>query len=466
MSALLEHENIQANRDSVTNISPSARVDYILRFSKQAVYVVDELAEHYAPVSSQFLSQLDNTRNAAYLTVARKLNDIQIRCRLFEQLFSNQLFDPEQSLAVTIVNAVKQEPQSISIVVEDCQHLSLQLLHELCQLAEIANRANLDIQVLMVGSPDAGQVMASNKMLFDKKVAIVAAQSAQLVPLTSPMFNHNYGFKLSKTAQRYTLGFILLVAIAVGVVWFLYQQDSLSFSGLTADSPVPATEPLKLVTDNESGLESAVTHLPADIANTLSESPEAIESAAPQEILNAIIFGELEPEVIAPASNQDIIDALASTVTTDDTETSQLEVILEPQPVSGVSENTDKPAKPISGFEQAIAPYLQVLVTSVYQPDYYLRDDNGVVIQFGAFVVQDAAVFQQFTRQYPELSHYGYLRTLNQKLMFVITSGRFADRASASAAMAELPDSLKDKGLWIKSVRAIQNEINQTTQGF
>ena len=465
MSALLEHENIQANRDSVTNISPSARVDYILRFSKQAVYVVDELAEHYAPVSSQFLSHLDSTRNAAYLTVARKLNDIQIRCRIFEQLFASQLFDPEQSLAVTIVNAVKQEPQSISIVVEDCQHLSLQLLHELCQLAEIANRANLDIQVLMVGTPNAGQVMASNKMLFDKKVAIVAAQSAQLVPLTSPMFNHNYGFKLSKTAQRYTLGFILLVAIAAGVVWFLYQQDSLSFSGLTAESPAPATEPLKLVTDNESKLEPVVTHLPSDPAHTPPESSEAIESAAPQDILNAIILGEPEPEIVAPASNQDIIDALASTATADDSEIIQSESITEPQPVS-VSENTDKSTKPLSAFEQAVAPYQQVLVTSVYQPDYYLRDDSGVVIQFGAFVVNDASVFQQFTRQYPELSHYGYLRTLNQKLMFVITSGRFADRASASAAMAELPDSLKDKGLWIKSVRAIQNEINQTTQGF
>lgn len=87
MSALAHA--IESNApESVTTISTNARVDYILRFSKHAVLVVDQDESIYSQVASQFLGSLDNDHNAAFITISPKLNDIQIRCRIVEQLFA------------------------------------------------------------------------------------------------------------------------------------------------------------------------------------------------------------------------------------------------------------------------------------------------------------------------------------------------------------------------------------------
>eukprot|EP00487_Bulimina_marginata_P005083 TRINITY_DN22483_c0_g1_i1.p1 TRINITY_DN22483_c0_g1~~TRINITY_DN22483_c0_g1_i1.p1 ORF type:complete len:129 (-),score=51.78 TRINITY_DN22483_c0_g1_i1:2-388(-) len=93
------------NTNSVTGISVIARVDYNLRFTKQAVLVVGDDASEYSQLASQYLSkplpthQVNSKANAqhynvAFVAASSKINDIQMRCRLVEQLFANTLFDP------------------------------------------------------------------------------------------------------------------------------------------------------------------------------------------------------------------------------------------------------------------------------------------------------------------------------------------------------------------------------------
>ena len=131
--------SVQLNTEpAVTSISVSARIDYIQRFSKQAVLVVDQDSAIYAQAARQFLINLskeksDQEANVAFVSASTKLNDIQMRCRLIEQLYANTLFDPEKSLAVSILNLSKQSKDSITIVVENAQSLSLQIKYELCQ---------------------------------------------------------------------------------------------------------------------------------------------------------------------------------------------------------------------------------------------------------------------------------------------------------------------------------------------
>ncbi len=122
MSALAQANDPKEQIKSVTTISANARVDYILRFSKQAVLVVDEQTEICSDIGNQFLASLSSDHNAAFINVSAKLNNIQVRCRLIEQLFHGELFDPEQSVAVSIINLAKQHKQAISIVVENAAH--------------------------------------------------------------------------------------------------------------------------------------------------------------------------------------------------------------------------------------------------------------------------------------------------------------------------------------------------------
>ena len=142
--SVAENQNAQV-ANNMTNISANARIDYILRFSKQTIFVVDEQAEQYTPITSQFLATLNSDHNAAFIAISAQLHDIQIRSRIVEQLFTNVLFDPEQSLALSLINLAKASPQKISIAIEHGQFLSTQLLHELTQLSEVAKKAKLTI---------------------------------------------------------------------------------------------------------------------------------------------------------------------------------------------------------------------------------------------------------------------------------------------------------------------------------
>ena len=102
MSALKNNIDISNDNTSVTKISAQARIDYILRFSKQAILVIDESVEQNAPISSQFLASLPEQHNAAYISLSSQFNNIQIRCRIIEQLYTGELFDPEISLVLLI----------------------------------------------------------------------------------------------------------------------------------------------------------------------------------------------------------------------------------------------------------------------------------------------------------------------------------------------------------------------------
>jgi len=150
MSALANNNTHHANVDSVqlnseptlTSISVTARIDYIQRFSKQAVLVIDQDVGVYTQAARQFLISLSKEEtaqetNVAYVSASTKLNDIQMRCRLIEQLFANTLFDPEKSLAVSILRLSKQNKESITIVVEHAHALSLQIKYELITKSNI-----------------------------------------------------------------------------------------------------------------------------------------------------------------------------------------------------------------------------------------------------------------------------------------------------------------------------------------
>lgn len=134
MSALastrINHNNI--NEQTVNNVkddmvdipttavSVIARIDYIQRFSKQMTVVVDKNPAVYSKVARQYLANISQESsqqeiNVAFVAASNKINDIQMRCRLIEQLFVNTLFDPEQSLAVSILRLAKQNLSLIHI---------------------------------------------------------------------------------------------------------------------------------------------------------------------------------------------------------------------------------------------------------------------------------------------------------------------------------------------------------------
>ncbi|OKY26803.1 MULTISPECIES: hypothetical protein [Thalassotalea] len=453
MSALAHNnENQQSYINEVTSISSVARVDYILRFSKHAVVVIDEDTMRYSSLGSQYLANLSNDFNAAYLTMSPRLDDLQVRCRIIEQLFGNVLFDPEQSVAVSLINLIKQHKQPVSIVVEHAHHLSFQLLHELTQLAEIAKKANLAIQVVMLAMTSVGQKLTEHAMLFDKKLSIVDAYSGQLIPLNDKRFNAGNQWQTLSQFKKYLVGFLGLTAIGALIVYQLYQVDTFNFSKL---KPVSESVEMPVVkqTSEQANLEEKAGNIPLEAESTGSESVASaavnIAIANAEEISNRLLGKETlsqstEKKVVEKASVLDIATAL----------TAKQPIVEQPVKQAPLDEKT----KAVEAIENNDALKVQSSTTLEPAPLSYYANKSGFVLQFA--VIEQEKSKQAFIDSVAAIEVYQYQRNVTQGTVTVLTSKIFESRVSAADWLATAPEIIKSRQPFIRSVKSINAEID------
>lgn len=460
MSALANTNTHHVNVDSVqlssepavTSISVTARIDYIQRFSKQAVLVIDQEIEHYTQAARQFLISLSKEKsahetNVAFVSASTKLNDIQMRCRLVEQLFANTLFDPEKSLAVSILQLAKQSKDSITIIVEHAHALSLQIKYELCQLVDVANKTHNKVNVVLFGKEQAAQEIATNKSIFNNKLAIIDAKSGQLFALDHTKFN-NENTIFTRHFWWKLLLITTLVCTLIGSIWYaLIKFDNFTLSALPLFNRVETKQPeLK----NSSEL------------NTALMINETVEQASARDIQAALSGNEILSEKVKnkPAKAKDILQALAWD------ENIEPKLLIAEQAVSGlelpltkdaiaevIPENTeDRPVKS-QQTEQLETTNSSITLT----PNYYLNKSTGYAIQIVGY--RDMTLLAQFIESYPNLEYFTYRKNLNEQLFIVLTTKVYDSKEQASIALEQLPRAIRDKGVWIKALSIIKNEI-------
>lgn len=452
MSALAQSlQTKQFDNSQVTAISSVARVDYILRFSKHAVVVVDENSSEYSAVGSQFLANLSVERNAAYLTVSTKLDDVQIRCRLVEQLFGQVLFDPEQSLAVSVVNLLKLHQQPLTIVVEHAHHLSFQLLHELCQLAEIGKKASLDIQVVMLAQPEVAIKMNQHTLLFHKKLSIISAVSGQLIPLSDKSFQYKKSSERYAVVLKWLAAFMLLVVISAVVIYQLYQMETFKFSQLpvaaetTVQSKSVETSDLAALTITD---DKAVTKKEEQIdvvgsnANPI-DIYQALSGVNGQELQKSV-DNTITEKVELPAAPIDIIQSLSVSFAQPEPAVTPIETTLDTESEVQIS--------PSQNSQEVIAEQKEVKEPSAF------ANQEGLVIQLS--VVSDSKVIEQLRSRLKVYGVLTYDKLVGNKTMTVFTSPIFETRQQAESFRQTLPEEFASGGGFIKSLSAIKAEIS------
>ena len=442
MSALMNSIGLSDDNTSVTKISANARIDYILRFSKQAILVIDESVEQSAQITNQFIATIPEQHNAAYISLSNQFSDIQVRCRIIEQLSAGELFDPEVSLAVSIINLAKKPQQAISIVLDNSQHLSLQILHEVSQLTAIAKKANLVINVIMFGSLQAGIKVQANKNLFHNKLTMLSAQSGQLISTNSTIFQRPkvkwYSIKLNKWLLS---AFVLLFGLAAAVIMLL-QQDSFNFT------PLP-----KVQKNDETTLNAALTEPQHTVLN--KEVDINIAVANPSDIYSSLLVDKTQKNAVqltadpAPATPNDIMLAMTSlparnkSSTNNDSEIT-VDIVQEQQTTVSSTSATDAALLKETSIKLAA--------------NYYLSQNSGFVIQIAAF--DDIELANDYMMSLAKINSHVYQRLLNSNTNFVITSSIYADKILAKQALLTLPESIIARQPWIKSLKLVKREIN------
>ena len=457
---------------SVTTISVNARIDYIMRFSKQAVFVVADDSDKYSLIGSQFLGALPANHNAAFISISSKLNDIQIRCRLVEQLFGEALFDPEQPLAITILKLSRNKNESMSIVIEHAHLLSLQLLQEFSQLAEIASKANRTTNILLLGHEQINQLFVDNKAEFSNKLAILSANSGQLISLDALSHNKEKGFigKYWKTSALILLSVVVVMLVAFE---FLYKRNTLALSGLASNLEqnntsllikenffVGAKRSARVITaETDTDQTMVINSAPAsstEVANILSinESSKGLNQlsiAKPTEIVNELLGESMiktvstsTVELLAPAPKLETI-----------VEKNLQTAVINSKLISPNTHNTLLNKAPLDEVEKTLA----IEEKNIANNAYFLQANKGYVVQIISFAHQD--LYQKFISDYTDSFEFEtYYRLLNGRKSIVITSKIYAIKADAISAIKLLPELLQQNGPWIKSVAEVKNEIN------
>jgi len=445
---------------AVTSISVSARIEYIQRFSKQAVLIVDNDSSVYSQAARQFLISLAKDKpsksvntsqetNVAFVSASSKLNDIQMRCRFIEQLFANALFDPEKSLAVSLITLSKKSKENITIVVEHAHALSLQMKYELCQLVDVANKTQSKINVALFGNEQAAQNVAKNKSIFKNKLAIIDAKSGQLFPLDHAKFTSNQTVFNNKLWLKLATVTLVIFGL-IGLSWFvLINYNNFNLPQLTKtnidDSAIaanakPTNDQLLALDNNTNPLTEADEFATTvDIQSALMGEQQAIvtrenRSAQTGDILQALDLAEVKKaavtiETLAPVTEKNAVNKVTVTK-----------------------------VKPALVTKEAVSKPKEVALPLALTPNYYLNSSSGYVVQLVGFT--DLTLLKRFMKTHTNLQYFSYQKKLNDQTFIVLTTKIFDNKAQASEAISTLPKTIVDRGVWVKDLALVKAEIN------
>ena len=430
---------------STKGISVIARIDYIQRFSKHMTVVVDNNAAVYSKVARQYLANIGQTSrnqdaNVAFVAASSKINDIQMRCRLIEQLFANTLFDPEQSLAVSILRLAKKNDGIITVIVEHAQALSLQIKYELCQLVDTAKKTQNNINVVIFGLEQAAIEIGQNKTIFDKKTSIIDASSGQVIALDHSRFDNKSSVFVNKIWLKIAIASLISLIIILASWFLLSDHESVNF----ADLPVPPS----------------VNKSPKIVQPEVKAITPQDNLASVSDVQLAILGQDKGANLLsATAQRNDILQALIATEST--INNNQLAVNVEKSALlASKVQVTPKQVEPVDFTPEN--PTSLTALPEILNEQYYLNSDAGYVVQITGF--SEISRLEAFIQNNNDLEYYSYQKNLNSQKFFVLTSEIYSDKTQARAAMNKLPQALKDLGSFLKSVSTIKREINTVSQ--
>jgi DamX protein len=463
-------QNMLANKarlaESISDISVTTRIDYNLRFTKQAVLVVANNTEQYSQLASQFLVSLSNERpnsnqvsskdtpiNVAFLSASTKLNDIQIRCRLIEQLFVNALFDPEESLAVSALRFAKQQNEPISIVIDHAHALSLQVKYELSQLVSLAKKNKLTINIVLFGLIEAAQQLSENKSLFKSKMVLIDAETGQVISFDDKKFTREKTSNALGLWQKLSLlGAMLVITAALIWLYLLIVED------INQQAKLTDTQAFQL-SDSALSTDSTISIIGDEAIRTMQKKEKVAGLANPQEVVVTKTYSQatskdvlqalladnsVKQSNLMPAKAGDVLQALVIS-----------DVQIKDEPTTLITEKTPSESQWVEvGSIQASSDEVNLRYYQAKAIEY----KQGYVIQIAGFT--NVVLSTRFIEQNPGESLHSYQRYLAEKDFTVVTSKVYATKTEAKAALSSLPAQLAERKPWLKPISSVISEIN------
>ena len=308
------------------------------------------------------------------------------------------------------------------------------------------------INIVFLGDQKAGQTIAEHRTLFDNKITIVSAETGQVIPLSSKQLKFEQQLWSFSTGAKVFLTLAVFTAILVATLITMYKQDVFNFATALNES-----------TSEEIKIESVyVIEIETDKVIQQEQGVKTVtEQANSADILQALVAGEVivevkpEPEKASPI---DIITAIAKL------DSSEKQTFEKPSTSSLTQENVDEmdikqqPVEAIASVKELTKTDSSEELVNKINSNYYLSQQTGFVIQFAGF--REEKGYQDFITQNQTIEHMAYYRMLADNPFITVTSIVYPTRIEAQQQMDKFAQQMPDRGLWVKSLNVIKDEIN------
>jgi len=313
----------------------------------------------------------------------------------------------------------------------------------------LAKKSKLTINVVLFGLTEAAQQLAINKSLFKNKMAVIDAESGQVISLddkkmmltssTSPL---PFWQKVSLASAIVIIGVVLtwvylLIADDVNKQAFDIKEQTVLESHTSRDLFLP-------ISNDIPGNENTRTMQKKQKATLFEPSVAASKSsdivqATSEEINQALMTIQLvNPIKEIPAEVGDVLQALA--VTDNKIDANDINIA----------------SKEIANQNPLVE------ISNNYYKTKAKEYENGYVVQIAGF--SDERLLKRFLSLYPEENLYSYQKQLKGKNFTVVTSKVFSNKSEARATIQLLPLQLVERKPWVKSISSVINEINTFKQ--
>lgn len=354
--------------------------------------------------------------NVAILTLQG--GPAQTEKQLMQQWFGLE-YDELQPLTEQIAKQAQQTAPLLLLVddfdmlSEDTQLLLQSLPVLLISSAEQSSAdADLNLSVPVVSMLDAEQLLADNLNPLTLADRLVQADG-NLHVLLNPPSQEDEPVAKPKPLSSVVIGIACLIFLLLlgAVIFWPTDSTDQPVTSIRQPAVIPVAEKMPVQSEPE-------LIVPPEEDVTESEEPVA---------------EPVQPEVQIPVIPEPVITAAEPFVTEKSSET--------PTPLT-----QDKPASvEAAGYKYDEASLLQM-------------PDKQFAIQLGVF--SRNVSLQRFVSQYPDLTVTRYQRRWQGQSQVVLLLAPFESKAAAQAKLAELPESLRAAGLFVKSLGAVHNEIN------
>ena len=408
-------------REEQEEMSAVSRINYLFKFTQQSILVVDETSD-FGAVGRQYLGELEDA-NAALVAVSQKMTDIQLRCRIIEQLAPNTIFDPEKSLADTVVNLLEINAQPLSIVIENAQHLSDTMINELLcfprQFKSLRPSSHCDL--LFVGNAEAHQRCHNieNSNGFD--LVSISADTGKLFVANTVNKTEPHTKKISFVSV-----FVVLLTLLIAASVFMLIQTS----------------------DSKKSNGSSLAQLKKTSGNNKAEFNTGLEPRVKLTPLVNIGYP-------LSATNTEIYDALVANganETPKDNGTAASEQRLSKQ------EDNNRSSQRKSEENTTKIDVSNGTINNPYR--FILESNEGVVIQFAS--LSNLKAVEQFIDSIKStIALSWYPKLISGQRYYVVVSSVYKDRGVARKALNKLPTNIRSQGLWLKDVKSAKLELSE-----